>query len=243
MCFTYEVLETFCSLPILAPKAKKRSPHPALPYNAAPGPPQSAEPVPSCGAAPMLSTVPRPWRQTRTVPRRFARASPRCQTPRHPVASHPYLALRQQAHTSHSAAPDSLCPAPLWSCPESQKQKIGPNCNFFAIADCHRTPKHGFQHENAANRPRNGPIPLCEDKRGIRNRKKVAKTLDFLFSRSTDQPNGRMSATNRSANETGPPIPCLQNQQKPTGPDQCWGKWEGFALLYEQPSQGKNNTK
>ncbi len=126
---------------------------------------------------------------------------------------------------------------------ESQKQKCGPNCTFFAIADCHRTPKHGFQHENAANRPRNGPISLCEDKRGIRNRKKVAKTLDFLFSRSTDQPNGRMSATNRSANETGPPIPCLQNQQKPTGPDQCWGKWEGFALLYEQPSQGKNNTK
>lgn len=151
---------------------------PALPYDAAPGPPQSAEPVPSCGAAPMLSTVPRPWRQTRTVPRRFARASPRCQAPRHPVASHPYLALRQQAHTSHSAAPDSLCPAPLWSCLESQKQKIGPNCNFFlAIADCHKAPNRRLRLENA----RKQLIYALQESRRIRNRKKVAEKSKILF--------------------------------------------------------------
>lgn len=129
---------------------------------------------------------------------------------------------------------------PQRAIPESQKQKCGPNCNFFAITDCRRAPKHGFQHENAANRPRNGPIPLCKDKRGSVIAKKLQKRSNFCF---RDGPNGRMSATNRSANETGPPTPCLQNQQKPTRPDQCWGKWEGFALLYEQPSQGKNNTE
>ena len=86
------------------------------------------------------------------------------------------------------------------------------------------------------------PDSALRRQKGIRNRKKVAKTLEILFSRWAEGPNGRMSATNRSANETGP-IPCLQNQQQPTGPDQGWGKWEGFALLYEQPGQGKNNTE
>lgn len=154
---------------------------PALPYDAAPGPPQSAEPVPSCGAAPMLSTVPRPWRQTRTVPRRFARASPRCQAPRHPVASHPYLALRQQAHTSHSAAPDSLCPAPLWSCPESQKQKIGPNCNFFAIADCHKAPNRRLRLENAA---KTAHLCFAGIEKDPQSQKSCRKVENFVFAMS-----------------------------------------------------------
>lgn len=152
---------------------------PALPYDAAPGPPQSAEPVPSCGAAPMLSTVPRPWRQTRTVPRRFARASPRCQAPRHPVASHPYLALRQQAHTSHSAAPDSLCPAPLWSCLESQKQKIGPNwATFFGDCGLSQSPQSPIAARKCSE---NSSFMLCRNREGSAIAKKLQKSRKFCF--------------------------------------------------------------
>lgn len=41
------------------------------------------------------------------------------------------------------------------------------------------------------------------------SQKKIAKTLGFLFSRWADQPNGRMSATNRSAQRDRPAHPML----------------------------------
>ena len=150
----------------------------------------------SCGAASVPSTVPRetlallnrvllrcprhprPWRQTRTVPRRFARAAPRCQAPRHPVASHPYLALWQQAHTSHSAAPNPLCPAPLWSCPESQKQKIGLSCNFFAIADCRKAPQSPIGARKCSE---NSSFALCRNREGSAIAKKLQKSRKFCF--------------------------------------------------------------
>ena len=62
--------------------------------------------------------------------------------------------------------------------PGTQKQKIGSDCNFFSIRDCRVAPKRDSQPQNAAKRPFSG----LEEQRGVRNRKKVAKKLGFLFS-------------------------------------------------------------
>ena len=88
-------------------------------------------------------------------------------------------ALPRTSHWIHLAYSASLKPAP-----GTQKQKIGSNCNFFAIADCRGAPNRGSRSKNAANRPFWRLISTLRGRKSVRNRKKVAKEGRFLFLRS-----------------------------------------------------------
>ena len=108
-------------------------------------------------------------------------------------------ALKRERGPPHRATPDaasqqvrrtrrigsvSLIAPPLSRLPGTQKQKIGPNCNFFAIADCRGAPKCGSRSKNATNRPFWRLISSLWGCKSVRNRKKVAKEGRFLFLRN-----------------------------------------------------------
>lgn len=78
----------------------------------------------------------------------------------------------------------SLIAPPLSRPPGTQKQKIGPNCNFFAIANCRGAPKCGSRSKNSTNRPFWRLISSLWGCKSVRNRKKVAKEGRFLFLRN-----------------------------------------------------------
>ena len=73
--------------------------------------------------------------------------------------------------------------------PRVRKQKIGPNCNFFAIGNCCELPNRESRHKNAGNLPCEGPFFALRGQGRVRNRKKVAEMPSFLFSRWADCPN------------------------------------------------------
>ena len=78
-------------------------------------------------------------------------------------------------------------------CQRVQKQKIGPNCNFFAIGNCCELPNCGLRRKNAGNLPCEGPFFALRGQGRVRNRKKVAEMPRFLFSRWADCLNGWIS--------------------------------------------------
>lgn len=203
MCFTYEVLETFCNLPILAAKPKNslhRTPHfPMTPHRAHPTAPNprhpwrsaafapSATPAPPHSAAPALfhTIAPVPLHDAgyassrRTAPVPFRNAAP---VPLHGAVPAPHHAAK--SHAAHSTAPGPPRP-PLGTAPELLevwKQKSDQNCNFFAIGNCRRCPNHGSSPENEAKRPLSASFPLYGRRERAANRKKVAKAPGFLFS-------------------------------------------------------------
>ena len=211
MCFTYEVLETFCNLPFLAAKPKKQPPpHPALPYDATAGAPHSAESAPSHGVAPRSLQAPHPHHPT--APRlRFS-------TPLHPCRSMmlgthrivPPHRTRPFSQRCTCAAPwrraridprrylrHTMLPsptpltvprwvrlAPLGTAPELPgvwKQKSDQNCNFFAIGN-----SADVQITDRAPKMKQNdrPVPhfhFTGDEKRAANRKKVAKAPGFLF--------------------------------------------------------------
>jgi len=72
---------------------------------------------------------------------------------------------------------------------KNQKQKIDQNCNFFAIRDCSGAPNHELRAKNAAKTAAQRLISALQEQEGVRNRKKVAKTLGFLFLERIDRRN------------------------------------------------------
>ena len=64
--------------------------------------------------------------------------------------------------------------------PRSQKQKIGPNCNFFAIGNCCELPNRESRHKNAGNLLCEGPYFALPGQGRVRNRKKVAEMPRFF---------------------------------------------------------------
>lgn len=211
MCFTYEVLETFCNLPILAANPKNclhRTPH--FPMTS-----QRAHPTAPNPRHSMAQRRVRSKHHTCTTPQRRARAFPHhCTRPLHdagyasshhalpvpirnaaPVPLHgavrvsthgavpaPHHAAKP--HAAHSTAPGPPRP-PLSTAPElpeAWKQKSDQNCNFFAIGNCRRCPNHGSSPENEAKRPLSASFPLYRRRERAANRKNVAKAPGFLFS-------------------------------------------------------------
>ena len=92
-----------------------------------------------------------------------------------------------QAHPARRIGPISLIAPPL-SCPWAQKQKIGPDCNFFAISNCPTLSNRESRHKNAGNWPCCGLLPPSGDEKRAPNRKKVAKMPRFLFLRRAKPP-------------------------------------------------------
>lgn len=78
--------------------------------------------------------------------------------------------------------------APSSSQPLAQKQKIGPDCNFFAISNCSKLSNRESRHKNAGNWPCCGLLPPSGDEKRAPNRKKVAKMPRFLFLRRAKPP-------------------------------------------------------
>ena len=187
MCFTYEVLEPFCNLPILAAKPKNslhRTPHfPMTPQRAHPTAPNPRYPMAQrrVRSKHHTCTTPQrrarafshhctraaPWRRARIDPRRRTCATPCCQAP-----------CRSQYRAGSVSPPLGTAP----ELPEVWKQKSDQNCNFFAIGNCRRCPNHGSSPENEAKRPLSASFPLYGRRERAANRKKVAKAPGFLFS-------------------------------------------------------------
>ena len=210
MCFTYEVLETFCNLPILAANPKNclhRTPH--FPMTS-----QRAHPTAPYLRHPMTQRRVHSKHHTCTTPQRRARAFPHhCTRPLHdagyasshhavpapirntaPVPLHGAVRVSTQGavlaphhaakpHAAHSTALGASPPlgtAP--KLPEVWKQKSDQNCNFFAIGNCRRCPNHESNPENEAKRPLSASFPLYRRRERAANRKNVAKAPGFLFS-------------------------------------------------------------
>ena len=108
-------------------------------------------------------------------------APPGCRAAAGPPRRIPHRS-KSPPHTSHWIR--LTYSAALKSAPGTQKQKIGPNCNFFAIADCREAPNRGSRSKNAANRPFWRLISTLWGRKSVRNRKKVAKEGRFLFLQS-----------------------------------------------------------
>ena len=75
--------------------------------------------------------------------------------------------------------------------PRVRKQKIGPNCNFFAIGNCCEPPNRESRHKNAGNLPCEGPFFALRGQGRVRNRKKVAEMPRFCFHDGWIAPTGR----------------------------------------------------
>lgn len=210
MCFTYEVLETFCNLPILAAKPKNSlhhtphfpmtlqrthptAPNPRIPWrSAAFAPSTTPAPPHSAALAPFHTIAPVPLHDAgyasslHTAPVPFRNAVP---VPLHGavrVSTHGAVPVPRHAAKSHAAHSTALgASPPLGTAPELPevwKQKSDQNCNFFAIGNCRRCPNHGSSPENEAKRPLSASFPLYRRRERAANRKNVAKAPGFLFS-------------------------------------------------------------
>lgn len=81
----------------------------------------------------------------------------------------------------------------------SQKQKNALNCNFFAIGDCCGAQKRS----KSADRQ---PVCTLHGQKRVRNRKKVARTPNYLLSQREDHHNG-----------ANPEKRCGQKSENPSG--------------------------
>ena len=71
--------------------------------------------------------------------------------------------------------------APSWGCPKGLKTKIWPECNFFAITDCHRAQRRKLRPRIAANQLWSSPLPLCRWGKESAIAKKLQESRDFCF--------------------------------------------------------------
>lgn len=94
-----------------------------------------------------------------------------------------------QARPARRIGPISLIAPPL-SCPWAQKQKIGPDCNFFAISNCPKLSNRESRHKNAGNWPCCGLLPPSGDEKRAPNPKKLQKCRDFCFCDGRSRRNG-----------------------------------------------------
>lgn len=156
-----------------------------------------------CGTRRPTSTTLCSTRRPREPPRCTVRAAcprePPCCTVRAARPRHHAAQYAVAAHGSCREAAHDATLGPPWpnrhpkAAPRVQKQKSRHCCNFFAIADCCELPNCGLRRKSAGNRLHDGLFSLCGGRKRVRNRKKVAKTPRFLFSRWVDCPNGLIS--------------------------------------------------
>lgn len=104
---------------------------------------------------------------------------------------------------THVAIPGSPIPgSPFWDPPfwdpppfqdppfwDPEKQKVGPNCNFFAIGDCHITLNLKYRRKSAGNQSCDNSFPLYGSKKESPIEKKLQKYPNFCFC------NGRTTET------------------------------------------------
>lgn len=105
---------------------------------------------------------------------------------------HPSAAAKQYP----GAASSQPCPAPdppplrigpitsqhcLGALPGTQKQKIGPNCNFFAIGNCCEPSDRRSRYKAAGNPPLSGRFRFTRLKNEPLIAKKLQKERDFCF--------------------------------------------------------------
>ena len=116
----------------------------------------------------------------------------------------------QQAHParwSHRAGPPRtphrahLAYSTALKLPLGPRNKIGPDCNFFAISNCSKLSNRESRHKNAGNWPYCGLLPPSGDEKRAPNREKVAKCRDFCFCDGRNRRNG--SNCRNGLNATG----------------------------------------
>ena len=90
--------------------------------------------------------------------------------------------------------------------PGTQKQKIGSDCNFFAIADCRVAPKRGSQPQNAAKTAVFGPGGA---ERSPQSQKSCKDTEFFVFAMGSTAATGQIPRKTR-----GISWPATQNQKQ-----------------------------
>lgn len=83
------------------------------------------------------------------------------ESPATPIRPAPHGVAFFPVRQSMPHAPLPRCSEPA---PETQKQKNGPNCNFFAIRDCCVAPDRRPGHKNAGNQAQKGPISALRDR-------------------------------------------------------------------------------
>ena len=80
----------------------------------------------------------------------------------------------------------------------SPKQKIAPNCNFFAIRDRREFPRSQIKARKRSKMAILRLFSALRERRGVPNRKKVAKSSLFLFLRLADRRDGANPAKDES---------------------------------------------
>lgn len=183
MCFTYEVLETFCNLPILAAKPKN-SLHrtPALSYDATSQrriraiPWRSAAFAPSTTPAPPHSAAPALFHTIAPVPLHGA-----VRVSTHGAVPAPHHAAK--SHAAHSTAPGLPRPpsALLQSCWKSGNKKVIKIATFLRLAiaaDVQITNRAPKMKQNDRSVPH---FHFAGDEKEPLIAKKLQKRQDFCF--------------------------------------------------------------
>ena len=116
----------------------------------------------------------------------------RCGPPRRTARGHLVPPVRRPAPRAPLglSRPSLLASSPFLDCfrpvlehppPKAQKQKIGSQCNFFAIRDCLETPDCGLRRKNPGNLLHYGSISLFGNGEESAIAKKLQKCRDFCF--------------------------------------------------------------
>lgn len=104
---------------------------------------------------------------------------------RHTGAGPPHRATAGSPRTPHRA---HLAYSASLKLPLGPRNKIGPDCNFFAISNCSKLSNRESRHKNAGNWPCCGLLPPSGDEKRAPNRKKVAKMPRLLLLRRAKPP-------------------------------------------------------
>lgn len=105
----------------------------------------------------------------------------------------------------------------------SPKQKIAPNCNFFAIRDRREFPRSQIKARKRSKMAILRLFSALRERRGVPNRKKAAKSSLFLFLRLADRRDGTNPAKDESHTHRNQGIHLQSDKKPPEG---------GFVLNY-----------
>ena len=105
----------------------------------------------------------------------------------------------------------------------SPKQKIAPNCNFFAIRDRREFPRSQIKAQKRSKMAILRLFSALRERRGVPNRKKVAKSSLFLFLRLADRRDGANPAKDESHTHRNQGMHLQSDKKPPEG---------GFVLKY-----------
>lgn len=105
----------------------------------------------------------------------------------------------------------------------SPKQKIAPNCNFFAIRDRREFPRSQIKAQKRSKMTILRLFSALRERRGVPNRKKVAKSSLFLFLRLADRRDGANPAKDESHTHRNQGMHLQSDKKPPEG---------GFVFKY-----------